>query len=58
MELGTIAAIVGVVLLLPLGAYLRQRTYYYSRHPNEIPSLWEPLLWTWRKFQGWRTKRK
>lgn len=30
-----------LLLLLPLGAYLRQRTYYYTHHPQEAPSIWK-----------------
>ena len=34
------AEVVLLLLLLPLGSYLRQRTYYYTRHPERAPSIW------------------
>lgn len=52
-----VAEVVALLLLIPLGAYLRSRTYYYSHHPEKIPSIWNFPLWVWDRIQELRRRR-
>ena len=55
---GDLLSIVALLLLLPLGAYLRSRTYYYSHHPDRIPSIWDLPFWVWDRIQSLRNRRR
>ena len=56
--LRSVAEVVTLLLLIPLGAYLRNRTYYYSHHPEKIPSIWDLPFWVWDRIQSLRRRNR